>query len=317
MKKNELDRIKYVANNFLKMVDSLEDKTYDFSKIEFDDNVMKYILGDRWTLENKKIKVEKDRQFRLLDKCKNSLKQKYPDFYCIEYQTKVRDYVNYYLISIFGSPFTRADFIFDKNGKLLFDSSYNNGVIDCIDEDNFFFIKNDKTGNKDSSIHFKVCDNRLMIVKVLSDVHTNIRPSFGRDDLIKFENLVSWDNYIGYVGEGGHSILYNYKTEDIVVPEFTDARYDYGNFSLELGDDLIRIINSIKYNNCISKLEFLINEDGELVTDVFDFQRGVGYSRKNYDCDQEEMLYLIYEEARNNLMDEVEEKNGFKKVKKL
>ncbi len=56
--REELERIKFVSNKFLEMVDKLEDKRYDLSKIQFDEDLMKYILGDRWTLENQKIKRE-------------------------------------------------------------------------------------------------------------------------------------------------------------------------------------------------------------------------------------------------------------------
>jgi hypothetical protein len=281
------------------MADIIETRNYDFSKIPCDESVMKYILGDRWTLEAQKIMIEKDRQIRILDKCKNELKGKYLDDYSIN-QLSIRSYSNYYLVHILGMPFKEVDFIYDKMEMKVLDSFFSYGCIDCIDSYNFFLIRRDRFGNMESAYHFQLRNNQFNMVNSFYGVHTNILPLLGDNFGIPFGNLVSWNG--NAFREKG--VLYNYKKAEMVVPEFTEVQKDYGDFSDVYCHHLIRVINQIKVGKKVTNLEFLIDEEGCLFSDVYDFQNNVCYIKEDYGINQVEALAAIYHEVELNMQEE-------------
>lgn len=301
MTKGELERLRLIAHEFLEMTDSLEDKKLDFSNVTFDEDVMKYIFSDRFILEKQKIEREITKQTNILNECLDRLRQQYPDFYCIDYLTKIRDYNNYYLVHIYGAPFEKVDFIFDKEENLVLECFRSDGSIDVIDENNCFVVKKDRLENKVLAHHFRLFDQGFDLVKVLYGVHTNILPVFGKSADVEFGDLVSWSGYSNKENKDKY-VLYNYKDAKVVVPEFTDASYNYGNFSWILRDDLIRIINRIEYEDKCVELEFLIDKNGKMVTEVWDFRRHVCYSVGDKNMDQEYILNSVFWEVYLDLI---------------
>ncbi len=311
MTKEEEGRIEYVAGEFLQMVAMLKDGNFDLSGIQFDDKLMHYILSDQFILENHKIKVEQSMQANILTRCIELLKERYSDFYSPEHLQKVIDLRNYYFIKIGGTPFVLAKFIFYKNGDLFMEVSSSQENIVAIDENNFFLLKRENSSNRVFAVHFHIVNNKFEIVNAFHNVCTDLSPILDKKSKVKFGNLVCWNTFTEGGVNGEKSVLYNYKGATIVVPEFTDAKYDYGNFTADR-DDLIRIVNRIGDEGKFIDLEFLIDEDGKLATDVWDFSNDIRYSIEGRGEEQEAVLSSIFNEANKKLI----QKNAVKKKEK-
>ena len=313
MERKEIEKLKKINNMASKLGDILSNKNYDFNRIKLDDKFFDFIMGDQFDVEIQKIKEEKERQFSILYDAKKRVEFEYHDCSIIDYICKVISYENYYLVKIYGSPFEIVDLTYYKNGDLINFVTKDSGSIDAIDDRNFFV--SDK--KKNIAFHKMIdstgtcCSN----VRVLGHVYSCILPVFGKKLDVEFGNLVSWRSTINGDINLEKSILYNYKTQRIVVPEYADATYDYGMFANFIHDgDFIRIIQVISYDKIDSRLEFLIDKDGFLCTDVYDFDRKYRYY---VDCDgqnQSDVLNSIYEEVYDYLKNKVDEK-GYLKVR--
>lgn len=314
MERKEIEKLKEISEMASELGDILSNKNYDFNRIKFDDEFSDFVMGDLFDVEIQKIKEEKERQFRILYDAKKRVGFEYQNCSIIDYICKVISYENYYLIKIYGSPFEKVYLTYYKNGNLLNFVPKNRGSIDAVDDRNFFVLDKEKN----VAFHKRIdstgtsCSN----VQVLDPVYSCVLPIFGKELDVEFGNLVGWISAKNDEVSFQKNVLYNYRTGNIVVPEYTDATYYYGMFANFVHrDDLIHIIHSISYDGLVSRLEFLIDKDGILCTYVYDFARNYRYYVDCDDKNQSDVLISIYEEARDYLKNKVDEK-GYSRVKK-
>lgn len=314
MERKEIEKLKKISNMASELGDILSNKNYDFNRVKLDDKFLDFVMVDQFDVELKKIKEEKERQSRILYDAKKRLEFEYQDCSIIDYICKVISYENYYLVKIYGSPFEKVDLIYYKNGNLLNYVSRDRGSIDAVDDRNFFVL--DKEKNVAFHKRIDSTGTSCFNVQVLDHVYSCVLPIFGKELDVEFGNLVGWIGAKNDEVSFQKNVLYNYKTGNIVIPEYTDATYYYGMFSNFVHrDDLIHIIQGISYDGLVSRLEFLIDKDGVLCTDVYDFARSICYSTQRDGKNQSDVLNSIYEEVRDYLKNKADEKR-YLRVKK-
>ena len=311
MIRDEIEKLKNGCEKIIKLTESLlNNKYYDFKNIGLNEIFLNILLKEFVD----KVQEEKDRQELVLYDAKRHIQSRYSDCYIIDYVCKLVSYENYYLVKIFGSPFEKVELVYSKNGDLLTCISKFVGCIDAVDNKNFFVYEK----NANIAVHQRLdyYGAKWEDINHLSNVCSNILPVFGKNLDVEYGNLVGWTSVRNDDIELEKRVLYNYTKCCIVVPEYTDAKYDYGCFDNMVDrDDLIRIINLLSYDNHVCKLEFLINGDGELCTNVFDFDRDICYCVNQDGRSQLDILNFIYEEAMNYLREE-SKKKSYSKVRK-
>lgn len=314
MTKEELEKLSSVFKKIGNIDDFLSYKFYDFEKVELDEEFLHFLLSDKIELELNKLNDEKMKQDSILFDAKNHVAFRYPQCHILGYKCEITEYEKYYFVKIVGSPFGKVELIYYKNEKLLNFVSKDSGWINTGDGRNYFVLekKNHTAFHKRVDSTGTCCAN----VRILDNIYSDISLIFGKDLDAKYGNLVGWISVRNNDIAQKKRVLYNYIKCSIVVPEYTDAKLDYGCFDNMVDrDNLIRIINFLSYDNHVCKLEFLIDEDGELCTDVFDFDKDICYWVNKDGRSQSDILNAIYEEAMNSLIREVNEK-GYSKVKK-
>ena len=298
----EIERIGMVLRKIGLLSDTFSNRIYDFCGVDLSDEFVDFLLNDKILNELNMIRNERDKQDKIIDDATKQVSIRYPQCHILLYNCKVIYYTNYYFVKIVGSPFEEVQLIYDKNGKMLDLVSKSDGSICIVDAQNYFILDNNNNA----------CHKQIDCISLKSKRRNNIRNVYS-DIISVFGNLISCK--IDFSLEKG--ILYNYKNCKIVVPEYTMIESDYGLFDYFVAcKDFYRIINSISYNGIDCNLEFLVDDDGILCTDVYDFTRNICYDKEEYKGSQLEVLNSIYVDAMNHLISESSKNKEYSKVRK-
>lgn len=277
------------------LIPYLNDKNYDFGDI-----------GSELVTKINELESEKIRQYKIIDSVKVKTRAKFFEYFVKEGKQddfdvifddyfsnifRIERYQNYYLVSFCGTSHMDMNFVFDKNGNLLIED----GIVYSLDDNNFCVIRNnnknlvDKLYNFSCLCHYQLNDGIFKLVNVLDNVND-----------IDFNDFFDRDLVVCCSCED--KILYNYKEVEIVIPSFSSLCNDLGNFEVIEGDKLnyIRIVKKLygvdNYNSILkSKLEFLVDNKGNLASYVYDFANGYSSSDIPYFVNnQEAMLKYVY-----------------------
>lgn len=261
---------------------------YDLRKYKKEDNNYN-------DLELNEIGFEINKQNFIFDQVLKFISSCYREYKV--YVKRIINYNNYYFVNVLGRPYKEIQFIFDKNCRLKFSVSYDNGRINCIDDSNFvIFSKFEKNRTKQINIADDSCH-------YIEGVYSDILPFLDVHQSIKFGNLVSWYNK-GRDAE--KKVLYNYKEKRVVVPEYFDVYYSYTKGANPVrSNDFIWVTYFCSYDYKFTFLDFLVDVDGNLKSDVYDYGRNIKYSIADRGDDQIEILNSIYEEAKDYLVKSV------------
>lgn len=289
MYNKETDKMNLVVEKIEQLVSSIKEKNYDFAKYFADNN---FIDGFILTLVNIEIeKMKQDKMKKIVKEIINDEKKKYFEKLvinenkcfdeCFENSIRVINFNNYYILWLCGISSLDVNYVFDKNGNLLFD----NINIAGIDKNNFFVFSYDVKEMKDKLYHYQVNDSEINLVKVLDDVVDIDYCDFFVRDLV-----------VCSCNEG--SMLYNYKTKEVLIPSFSSMFKDVKN------NELVRVVKKIYgiydyRSSLVSKLEFLVDRNGEISSPVCDFETGYecNHLLSSYGDIQEEILNNVYKDA--------------------
>lgn len=292
MDKSKIKEIRNAYLNNKKVLDILLDKSYDFDKLDIDEDVFFKVSGYEVNKEIEKIKKEAAIQDLIIYKAKLLVLEKYVNADVLNH--KLKCYEGFYFIEI-GNSFDSFELTFYKNGDALNFVSKSDGWIDVIDDRNYFIFE--KKNNQFNAVHKRIDSTKTTCfnVSIINEIGSSI---------LKFNesnNLIGWKKSDNLETK----VLYNYRDGKILIPEFNHFKSDYGLFSnLVDREGLFHIVTSYNYGNSSCNLEYLIDKDGILCTDVYDFARNVSYSLKNRGDTQLEVLNSIFDEAYNNLKKE-------------
>ena len=298
----EIEKIRLNLRKTGFLSDVFSKRIYDFCGVDLSDEFLDFFLNDKFMKELNKIRNESDKQDKIIEDAIKCVSIRYPKCHILLYNCKVVYYTNYYLVKIVGNPFEEVYLIYDKKGKMLDFVSKSDGSISIVDDQNYFILDNNNNA----------CHKQIDCISSKSKRRNNIRNVYS-GIMSVFGNLISCKMDINL--EKG--ILYNYKNCELVVPEYTMVESDYGLFDYFIAcKDFYRIINSISYNNIDCNLEFLVDDDGILCTDVYDFTRNICYDKEKYEGSQLEVLNSIYIDAMNHLISESDKNKGYSRVRK-
>lgn len=275
----------------------LNNGRYDLRKYKKDSN-------NYSEFEIKEIGLEFNKQNFIFNEALNFISNHYKGYKI--YLKRIVDYNNYYYVSVLGRPYKEIQFIFDKDGFIRFVFPCDKGKVNCIDDSNLFMFSKNRKGIVKQ---FNILDDSSYYI---DNVYSDILPFLDVNQSIKFGNLVSWFNK-GRDDE--KKVIYNYKERRIVVPEYFNVYYAHtkGAYPV-INYDLIWVTYFCCYEYKFTFLDFMIDIDGNLKSDVYDYGRNIKYSISNSGDNQLEVLNSIYKEAKDYLVKSVSDRNNYSRI---
>lgn len=310
MSENELEKVNLIIDKLEKIVCSFKGKNYDFTKFLISDNFFDDFVFKLDNLEEEKVKQDK-----MMNCVKNVFQVGLKSYFkqmvnegkiydsfdkYFESIVRVEDCGNYYILWLSEVPYMNANFVFDKNGNLLFD----NRVVCGLDNNNFVLLDYDIKEMSEKLYHYQFNDSKFELVNTIDNVIDIDYSDFFSSDLVICSGCEN-------------RILYNYRNKEVLMSNYVATYSDLGNFNnLNFIDKnkYVRVVQKIfgieDYRSVmISKLEYLVDKNGKIAEfGVFDFENEQRYSLINRGNNQEEILNSICEEVRNNYRLDVKRK---------
>lgn len=187
----------------------------------------------------------------------------------------------------------------DSNGELILPILPPNIDVHCLDEDNFLILHTDGfyqlpliTSVKHYSFEQGDFHKQWKLARSFKNTGANV-VGFATK---KLDHLVDI-SYMDYRGEIHGGILYNYHHKKVMLEDY-DCLLECHNLQHK---NLLFVNKSIIVLGGIYSLEFIINSDGEIVSDVIDYNNNLFFSKKSInDMDQCMWLTNIYESIKTN-----------------
>ena len=294
MKKKDVETVGLLVDKANEIIPCLNDENYDFGNLVNNFIFEINVLEEEKKKQDKILEVVKEiTKDKFKDNFKKDGKEEYFNLYFDDYFSsifRIDNYLNYYVVWFYGAPYMGINFVFDKDGNLLFD----NGAVYGLDNENFFVIKYEAKEMIDRLYHYQLKNDNFELVNSLDNVNDIDYNNFFKNDRLVICSCNS------------EKMLYNYKKAKIIIPSFSDIYQDLGRLNqFRYGyDDSIRLVKKIftvenyKYV-LVSKLEFLVNKYGMVDNNVplWDFENKRYYYLNN-NGNQAENLNCIYDRVR-------------------
>lgn len=298
-------------------IQELLTKGVDLTDISFDPNFMSALTGDLFQSETKKIVEEVDKyekmkiDFLETANAKINSLAKFPKIQNFEiknmknyYILSCSEIIEYYSNDYYGSFFG----IFDKKGNLVSVTEFKD-EISFADEHNYFI---------ESFIDSHICS---YCHKRLEEGHWKTLSEF--ESCIRMEQINSnsplmklYQVYSPYGTIDDQDInIYNKKTGQIILSGISAVSSEYKewkNFEPGKFYFISKVITEVENK---ATLNFFVDLEGNLVSDVFDLERSKIY-HVDISQNQNESLERIYDEVKLSLEKENEEKQRQEQARK-
>ena len=216
-------------------------------------------------------------------------------------QFSIVDMDNYYKVLFNDSKKNKIDFIYDKKGNMIFCVPHFSGIMQCIGKNDIFIIRG--IDNNPVCKHFKYVDGKFQLVNMIYNINSLL------DDNLSVSGVsVKSNNLLKGTDTEGYNFIYNYYNASFITKDYDDvyrgflANCDkFGCFS----DNYIRVVKKTGNDNKKVFLEYLIDDDGNLLTPICDFINNKFYLNKD---NKEQCLFI------DSVINSV---NNVKNVKKL
>lgn len=339
MTKEELKRTKLFANSILTAINNLEKESEQNKKLDLNisesnlsENLMNYIMSDKWKKELTQLRNEKIKQEQMINDAWNWIQKNVQIKSQNYFSENVTRYPYFYLIELTADHFTNGCFIFDKNGNLFYIhshvSSLTNSVYDA--DDNNFFITESIINpiNKKSELqvyHYQTTPKKIELVNIINGITSTPDTIIGRGFDSKNDNTIveNPNCLIAFTSKTNNYFLYNYQRKEVMIPDYyalTKSLYHSNLYQVKhiiYSKELELPTDKYLFNSETPRtiLEFAINKEGILITDVYDFENEIIYTREGRGNTQQEILENIYKEAQEHLDNSLSKSNKTKQLK--
>ena len=147
----------------------------------------------------------------------------------------------------------------------------------CIGNSDVFIIRG--IDKKPVCRHFKYVDDKFQLVNMIYDINSILSSNLSVSGVsVKSNNLLRGIDTLG------RNFIYNYDKVFFVTNDYDDAYRGFlancDKFGFSSGN-YIRIVKKVENDNKNVFLEYLIDDDGYLLTPIYDFINDNNYSNRN------------------------------------
>lgn len=217
---------------------------------------------------------------------------------------RIFDYENYYFVNIsYGNFYPDILYIFDKDIEFYYSFRKSVETAISLDNNNFMILRFNKeklnTSNEryyyDYAIHYQIKAGKFEIAHIFPNLNADIISPFYLNKKFKETALVYFHNY-----ENKSSMIYNYINKEVMLDGSFRISEDYGHFKDIDIPNLMRVEKNVGGETTI---EFMINQEGKVITDVCDFYKDKIFSvpRNELGMSQAEKIDFIYQEYYDQL----------------